>query len=302
MDIPYEAEAFARSLHAGGRSPFTIKTYQKAVTAFSDWLVTRGETLADVAPTRQMVEDFLGYERDRGLSAQTIHQHHSSLTQFFKYASRENDEPNPMSNIAAPAVPLNPPPVLTVDQLQALFEACRGQGFDERRDLALISLMADTGIRRSEVAGIRLDDMDLREQVITVRGKTGTRGVPYGSTTGERLDRYLRLRRKHRHSALPNLWLGSKGALTVFGVEGIIQKRGQQAGVRVHPHIFRHSFAHMWLDGGGNEIDLQRLAGWKSPAMLQRYGASAASARARRAYLAGRSPVDRISRRDGPSS
>lgn len=63
-------------------------------------------------------------------------------------------------------------------------------------------------------------------------------------------------------------------------------RRGAQAGLdgRLHPHIFRHTFAHRWLHDGGSEGDLQRLAGWKSPQMLQRYGASAADERARDAH------------------
>lgn len=298
MDLTYEAEAFTRSLRAAGRSPHTVSTYMKAVTALATYLTERGESVADVTVTRQMIEEFLIFERDRGLSAQTVHQHHASLVQFFKFASKENDEPNPMAETKPPTVRTAPPTVLTADQLQALFDTCKGATFDDRRDLAVLSMFADTGVRRSEMTGIMLEHVNLTEQVMVVTGKTGTRGVPYGSTSAERLDRYLRVRRKHRHAGLPNLWIGAKGALSVFGVEGIVQRRGREAGVTVHPHLFRHTFAHLWLDGGGNPNDLLNLAGWSGPAMLTRYGASAAGARARRAYLAGRSPIDRLNRRD----
>ena len=54
--------------------------------------------------------------------------------------------------------------------------------------------------------------------------------------------------------------------------------------MKIHPHIFRHTFAHNWLDSGGAEGDLLELAGWDSPQMLRVYGRSARSARARRAY------------------
>lgn len=290
IDIDYEAGAFTRSLRAKGRSPETVKTYMKAITAFGAWLAEHGHSLIE----RPQIEQYLTDQLERGLSHQTVHQHHQSLKQFLGFVAAESNLPNPMTGIEAPRVVLTPPDVLTPDALARLFRSCTGTGFESRRDLAIISLFADTGIRRGEMASIRLADLDLEEQTVIVSGKTGTRGVPYGTTTATRLDRYLRTRRLHPAAQRPELWLGRRGGLSVWGIEDAISRRGREAGVTVHPHLFRHTFAHLWLDGGGNEGDLQRLAGWRSGAMLQRYGASAASARARRAYLAGRSPVDKL--------
>jgi integrase len=73
--------------------------------------------------------------------------------------------------------------------------------------------------------------------------------------------------------------------MTTSGIGQMLTRRGAQAGVdHVHPHRFRHTFASGWLSGGGNEGDLMQLAGWKSRDMLDRYGASAAAARARDAH------------------
>ena len=82
------------------------------------------------------------------------------------------------------------------------------------------------------------------------------------------------------------LWLGTggRGPLTGNGIYQMVKRRGDQAGVRVYPHRFRHHFSHTWLDRGGAEGDLIELNGWSSPQMLERYGGSVRGARARRHY------------------
>lgn len=107
-------------------------------------------------------------------------------------------------------------------------------------------MLFDSGIRRGELAGLKLADVDLKDRLAYVTGKGGhTRAVRFGTKTAVAVDRYLRLRRGHRYAASEALWIGMDGPLTVSSFGQMIAKRCAAAGLpRLHAHQFRHTFAH----------------------------------------------------------
>ena len=288
-----EIGSFRLHLAAEGKAPKTIGLYTEAVAWFAAArLLGDGKTGWQQAGRRD-VQEWMAWLLDRYSDAYASNQYRAPQ-QFFKWLAAEEDLPDPMAGLHPPKVAGKLVPVFPAAELARLQAACAGRGFAERRDAAIIAVLTASGIRLSELAGIRCcpddprhSDLDLGQREITVHGKGGKpRIVKISYDAARAVDRYLRARARHPQAWQPWLWLGAgnRGPLTASGIYQAVARRGRQCGIQVWPHRFRHHFSHTWLERGGPEGDLMELNGWSSPQMLARYGASARSARARRAY------------------
>ena len=192
---------------------------------------------------------------------------------------------DPLLRLNAPKQDSPITPVLTGDQLKAMVKACTGPEFRDRRDEAMIRLMAETGMRVAEVLGLDTDDIDLPRGLAYIRRGKGGKGriVPFGPQTAKSLDRYSRMRRAHPGADLAALFLTARlpRRLADHGLRRTLGLRAAAAGIdKFHPHMLRHTAAHRWLAAGGTEGGLMAVAGWSSREMLDRYARATAAERA----------------------
>ena len=277
---------FRISLLAENKSPGTLKIYLHSARRLVDYLERQGlsTNVADI--TRQHVEGFLTELRQTH-SPNTCATYYRSLGRFFKWCAEEDEiVDSPMRNMRAPKVPEKLVPIVLPEDVERIFKVCQGKDFTSRRDMAILRMLESTGMRCGELTALTVDDIDLEHLGANVIGKgKRPRFCPFTPETGKHLLRYLRTRSEHPSAHLKQLWLGPTGAISDGAVLRMVKRRGEQAGVpNLHPHRFRHSYAHDKLSRGMQEVDLMRLAGWRSRTMLSRYGAAAADDRAHDAY------------------
>ncbi len=248
---------------------------------------------------REHIESFLVALAEKGLKPASLAVAYRSIRPFFRWLVDEDEiTRSPMERMQQPSIPESMVPILSEDQLRALLDTTRGRSYEDRRDRAILMMFIDTGARLSELAGLKVADLDLdRNNTALVMGKGRLpRAIAFESQTAMAIDRYLRVRNQRPDRSAPELWIGKYGPMKASGLAQMVRRRGQEAGLKVHPHMFRHTMAHNFLAEGGTEGDLMSLAGWRSPEMLRVYGRSGAAQRAREAHKS-RSLVDRVTQR-----
>ena len=187
------------------RSRATVELYVGGVRVFLRWCAA-----SSVAPelTKDAVNAFITDLLDSGAQPATAVARQKALRQYSKWLAAEGEcKDDPLLGLAGPQQMTKVTDALDDDQLRALVHACSGRGLLDRRDEAIMRLMAETGVRAGELLALHVDDIDLDRGSTVVRKAKGgkQRRVPFGPKTVAALDRYLRARRA---SPSARLWIG----------------------------------------------------------------------------------------------
>lgn len=229
----------------------------------------------------------------RKLSAASVSNHYRAISSFINWAFKDpyfaDAGPSPMALVPSPKVPTKTADVISVEEIQAILATCgtgRKRPFLDVRDEAIIRLFCEAGPRRTEVATLPLDSIDITKKRLLFQADA-TKGLDarylyFGNRTSQALVRYLALRARHPKVEFhPDaLWLAPKGALTSGGLYQMICRRGEQIGIKVHPHQLRHTFANLYLAEGGTTENLKIIGGWHSDRAMAIYTRARAGERA----------------------
>jgi site-specific recombinase XerD len=166
------------ALRADGYADNTVKAYQNAVRSLADWLAEHHPEVGPAELDRQHIRGWLVEVRERH-SSNTARGWFAGVRHFCRWLEGEGEaDQDATAGIRTPAPGDPDTPVLSDADLRALLATCAGTDFTARRDAAIIMLFLDGGLRLSELAGLQVADVDLRDRIVFVAGKASRRSGP----------------------------------------------------------------------------------------------------------------------------
>jgi integrase/recombinase XerD len=259
-----------------GLAKNTILAYSQDLARFYAFLETRGD-LSPLALTREHISDYIA-SLDGALSKRSAARNLSTLKQFFRFLiSMGMIEASPARLLRAPKIPLRLPTVLSPSEVELLLAQPDLSSRLGKRDKAMLELLYATGLRVSELVGLKVQNVNLEAGFVRTIGKgSKERIVPMGAKAADALREYLLDDRPSllRNRTSPFLFLNLRaGPLTRQGFWKIIRRYGIQAGIRVEitPHMLRHSFASHLLQYGADLRSVQVMLGHADISTTQIY-------------------------------
>jgi site-specific recombinase XerD len=287
LELANLIDGFRLSCQTEGKSPKTIDWYICFLNRFRQFLESGGMPTDISQIDKNHIRAFIRYLQtearvprgDTSLSSATVQGYVRTLKAFFSWVEREGYVTvNPMTKIPVPKAPTKVIDTFSTEQIARLVEVCHTSNGTGCRDLSILLLMLDSGIRVSEAVNIDLGHINLAEGYIKISGAKGgkERIVPIGSVVQRTLWKYINNSRPQPLTEkVTKLFLSDKKLpLTRNGIQQMVRRCGSRAGltgVRCSPHTFRHTFAKNYLLNGGDIFSLQKILGHSSLASVRLY-------------------------------
>jgi integrase/recombinase XerD len=260
-----------------GLSVNTVAAYRRDLAKFNVFVQKRKRTL-DAVSRDDLVDFLAGMYREK-LESRTVARHLVTLRNFFRFAQiQELITADPSLNLESPKIRRTLPGYLKLEEVDRLLAQPDAKTALGLRDLAMLEVLYSTGLRVSELIGLRVADLDAKVGCIRCIGKGDKeRIVPAGRKALGMVEKYLRDARPKllgKGVASQALFVNRRGdALSRVGVWKILSAYGRRAGLRIAlaPHMLRHSFATHLLERGADLRSVQLMLGHADISTTQIY-------------------------------
>lgn len=251
-------------------------SYLADVNKLHQWAETEGKAVENLST--EDIQAFISDLYDLGISLTSIARIVAGVRAFYTYLELEKIiDLNPTELIEAPRKPRKLPPVLSLEEIDAMIDACSLMGEQAVRNRAILEMLYGSGLRVSELCNLTIDRLILPESLVVVEGKgSKERIVPMSATAVKAVTEYLeeRLNMEAKPGETGILFLNRRGKrLTRVMIFYIIKELAETVGIDkiVSPHTLRHSFATHLLEGGANLRAIQQMLGHESIATTELY-------------------------------
>ena len=281
MEFPATISSFLTHVRVEkGLSANTVSAYGRDLQKFQEFALQRKLTLETVG--RDSLVDFLAALYRRKLESRTVARHLVTLRNFFRFAqSQDFISTDPSANLESPKIRRSLPGYLRLEEVERLLEQPDAKTPLGMRDRAMLEVLYSTGLRVSELLGLRVADVDGKVGCVRCIGKGDKeRIVPVGKKALAMVEKYLRdsrpllLGKNRAPAGPPPLFVNRRGSsLSRVGVWKILSAYGRRAGLRVPltPHMLRHSFATHLLERGADLRSVQLMLGHADISTTQIY-------------------------------
>ncbi len=252
----------------------TVKAYEHDLNLFARFLEERGYDYLKFGPKEY--DEFLNYLSDRGLSPASVQRVAATVKSFYRFLTLYEHLPyNPLDEVPLPSYEKPLPKALSYEEVMAILGAVEVSDDLRMRDKVLLEMLYATGIRISEALSLNVLDVSVEDRYVRVVGKGNKeRVVPFHGRMARLLEEYLKGAQPALSRGKPILFPNSRGGrLSRVGAWKIVKFYAAKVGLphKVHPHVFRHTFATHMLMGGCDLRTLQELLGHTSVTTTERY-------------------------------
>jgi site-specific recombinase XerD len=268
---------YSQSNRADGKSPKTISWYTEMLTTYSRFLAATGKNMVLSELNINSAREFVIHEQERRVSPYTVQGKIRALKAFASWLHREGyTSDHVLYNLKLPKAPANLIEPLTDSEVNQLLDYQNPLTALGCRNTALLVVFLDSGLRISELCGLKHEHTHIEEDYLKVMGKgSKERVVPFGGLTQKMLFRYIiHFRPKPLVANDDFLFLSLDGEpLRPNAVKLLLKRWGKKAGVpRLHAHLCRHTFATNFLNHNcGDVFRLQQILGHNTLEMVRKY-------------------------------